>query len=120
MRPFLNNRRFFVSACDVVNDGLASAVLPNSGCHSLIGPNYPINMDDAVLMWSSFYHLMFRDPEIHAMKGWKIRWALRRVRDAFAGEGTNSGFVYAKPNKKSNGYRWVNIEEEKSRPTDID
>jgi hypothetical protein len=120
VRPFLKERRLFVSACEVVNDGLAAAVLPSSKCHSLIGPNYQINMDDAVLMWSSFYHLMFRDPEIKVMKSGKIRWALRRVRDAFAGDGMRSDFTYAKPTKNKNGYRWVDIEERETDPSDID
>lgn len=120
VRPFLRDRRLFVSACEVVNDALAEAVLPNSGCHSLIGPNYAINMDDAVLMWASFYHLMFRDPEISVMKSGKIRWALRRVRDAFAGEGMRSDFAYAKSTNKTVGYRWVDIEEHESATADID
>ena len=97
MRPFLRHRRLFLSACQVVNDDLARAILPDSECHSVIGPNYAINFDDAVLIWASFYHLMFRDPEIRVMKSGKIRWALRRVRDAFAGDGVRSDLVYAKP-----------------------
>jgi hypothetical protein len=120
VRPFLRQRRLFVSACEVVNDALAEALLPNSECHSLIGPNFKINMDDAVLIWSSFYHLMFRDPETKVMKSGKIRWALRRVREAFAGENLRSDLVYAKPTSKGKGYRWVNIDERKRDPSDID
>ena len=120
MRPFLKERRLFVSACEVVNDNLAKEVLPNSGCHSLIGPGYAINFDEAVLMWASFYHLMFRDPETKAMKGGKIRWALRRVRDAFAGDGVRSDLAYAKPKDNKEGYRWVDIDEKTDDPSEID
>jgi hypothetical protein len=120
VRPFLRQRRLFVSACEVVNDALAEAVLPKSECHSLIGPNFEINMDDAVLIWSSCYLLMFRDPETKAMKSGKIRWALRRVREAFAGENLRSDLVYAKPTSKGKGYRWVNIDERRRESSDID
>ncbi len=120
LKPFLKGRRLFVSACEVVNKGLAKAVLPDSGCHSLIGPNYTINMDDAVLMCASFYHLMFRDPETRVMKSGKIRWALRRVRDAFEGDGIRSDLAYAKPTKNRDGFRWVDIDERESDPSDID
>jgi hypothetical protein len=60
-------------------------------------------------MWASFCHLMFRDPETDAMKGGKIRWALRRVRDAFAGDGLRSEFSYAMPIDIEKQYRWVDI-----------
>jgi len=39
VRPFLKERRLSVSVCEVVNNGLADAVLPGSKCRSLIGPN---------------------------------------------------------------------------------
>lgn len=111
VRPFLRSRRLFVSACQVVNDRLAKALLPNSGCYSLIGPNYRINVDDAVLMWASFYHLMFRNPETREMKSDKIRAALCRIRDAFSGHDARSDLAYAKPSDNSEGYAWVDIEE---------
>lgn len=111
IRPFLRNRRLFVSACEVVNDRLAKAVLPGSGCYSLIGPSYSMNMDDAVLVWASFYHLMFRDTEINEMKGGRMRWALRRIRDAFKGKDVRSDLSYARPAENAKGYEWVDIEE---------
>ena len=63
---------------------------------------------------------MFRDPEVSVMKSGKIRWALRRVRDAFAGDGARSNLAYAKPSSNKKGYRWVDIEEKTSDPTEID
>jgi len=95
-----------MSACEVVNADLAKAVLPKSGCHSVIGPRDAINFDDAVLMWAAFYHLMFRDPEIKAMKGGKIRWALRHTRCAFEKE-----FEYFTRADTSRGYKKVDIDE---------
>lgn len=104
--PYLKNRRLFLSACAVVNQSLARLVMPASGCHSIIGPRESINFDDAVLMWASFYHLMFRDPTVDAMKGGKIRWALRRTRYAFGIE-----FDYFRKVGGSSGYSHVNIDE---------
>ncbi len=80
--PYLAGRRLFFSACGVVNMGLARALLPDSACHSIIGPRTDINFDDALLMWASFYHLVFRDDD-DALLGGKIRWVLRRIRYAF-------------------------------------
>lgn len=94
-KPRLDKRRLFFSACEVVNEDLASAILSGSECYSVIGPRKTIRFDDAVLMWASFYHLMFRDGE-DGMKGGKIRWSLRRIRHAFQIE-----FDYFKPSGKS-------------------
>lgn len=82
VRPHLKNRRLFMSACAVVNDDLASEVMP-SGCYSLIGPNRKINFDDAVLMWATFYHLMVRAPGANKMRNDQIRDALRRAWQTF-------------------------------------
>jgi hypothetical protein len=67
IRPYLENRRLFVSACEMVNDGLASAIIPKSGCLSVIGPNATIKFSDAAIFWSSLYHLMFSENK-HGMK----------------------------------------------------
>jgi hypothetical protein len=104
LRTALEGRRLFMSACEVVNDELAAAVLPESGCFSLIGPSKDIRFDDAVLMWASFYHLMFRDGDRERMKGGKIRWSLRHLRDLY-----NVPFSYYRPDPE-NGYAKVDID----------
>ena len=43
----------------MVNDDLATAIIPPSGCYSVIGPTERIAFSDAAIFWSSFYHLMF-------------------------------------------------------------
>jgi hypothetical protein len=60
LRPCLENRRVFVSACQMATAALAKELLPDTGCYSLIGPRQPINFDDAAAFWVSFYHLMFK------------------------------------------------------------
>jgi hypothetical protein len=104
VNPYLDRKRVFFSAREVVNPQLAEALLADSGCYSIIGPNAAINFDDALLMWASFYHLAFRDGE-PALLGGKIRWVLRRVRHAF-----NIEFGYFKSTKI--GFEEVNIEKE--------
>ncbi|MES9949356.1 MAG: hypothetical protein ABW118_10385 [Candidatus Thiodiazotropha sp.] len=61
VEPFLENRRLFISACSMTNEGLAKTIIPSSECLSIIGPAKDINFNDAAILWASFYHLMFRD-----------------------------------------------------------
>jgi len=101
----LKGRRLFISACAVVNHNLAKVVIPVADCYSIIGPRDSVRFDDAVLMWAAFYHLMFRDPGVDAMKGGKIRWALRRTLHAFGIE-----FDYFRRISKSPGFAHVDID----------
>jgi len=59
LKPYLNERRLFVSACEMVNINLANLLLPGSGCFSLMGPATRIAFGDAAIIWASLYHLMF-------------------------------------------------------------
>lgn len=59
LHPHLKERRLFVSACRMVHLDLAKAVIPQSGCFSVIGPNEDVYFGDAAILWSSLYHLMF-------------------------------------------------------------
>lgn len=106
INQYLRNRRLFLSACAVVNEDLAKLVIPGSRCYSVIGPRRAIYFDDSVLMWAAFYHLMFRDPAMDAMRGGKIRWALRRIRHAFGIE-----FDYFKRSDRPPGYTRVAIDD---------
>lgn len=103
LAPHMDEKRLFFSACQVVNEDLADVVMNQTGCRSVIGPRTEICFGDAALMWATFYHLMFRDPEAKAMKGGKIRWALRRVL-AFAEE-----FDYFTRAGTAKGYKKVDV-----------
>lgn len=82
VNPYLPHRRLFFSACEVVNSNLAKLIIPQSGCYSVIGPREEVSFADAALMWSSFYHLMFRlNPD--AMKGADIRGVLAKICPTF-------------------------------------
>jgi len=59
LRPCMKKRRLFVSACKMVNSELAEAIIPGSGCYSVVGPSQDVAFSDAAILWASFYHLMF-------------------------------------------------------------
>jgi len=61
VRPYLREKRLFISACSAVNDDLAKIVIPSSKCFSIIGPAEDILFSDAAIIWASFYHLVFRE-----------------------------------------------------------
>lgn len=82
--PYLSgSRRLFCSACEIVNEELAAAVIPVSECRSIIGPNKTITFGDAALMWASFYHLVFRENP-KGMNRTQIVSALERICKAFS------------------------------------
>jgi hypothetical protein len=81
LKPYLHDRRLFFSACEVVNQELHDALMADSDCYSLIGPDTEIRFDDAAIMWATFYHLMLRDAD--SMKSDKIRRALALIKDTF-------------------------------------
>jgi hypothetical protein len=59
MGPYLDRQRLFVSACSMTNAALAEAIMPDSGCYSILGPDQKIGFSDAAVLWASFYHVMF-------------------------------------------------------------
>ena len=82
LRPHLKHRRLFLSACEMTTGELATEILEGSGCYSVIGPAETVSFSDAALLWSSFYHLMFRTNE-SAMLGKWIRTHLQSTATLF-------------------------------------
>jgi len=82
LRPCLEKRRLFVSACEMVNENLAGAVIPKSGCYSIIGPNETVAFSDAAIFWAAFYHLIFKY-NTTAMNRAGLRECLKRVSELF-------------------------------------
>jgi hypothetical protein len=82
LSPVLDRKRVFFSSCSVMNDQCAAALLPDSGCLSLIGPSKPIYFDRAAIFWSAFYHLMLRD-EARSMRGNHLRQATSILQQLF-------------------------------------
>lgn len=58
--PVLDGKRLFLSTCQASTSKMAEAVFSKGGCTSLAGPVNRINFDDSVVLWTSFYHLMFK------------------------------------------------------------
>lgn len=58
--PVLDRKRLFLSTCLASTQAMADAVFANGGCTSLAGPEREIHFDDSVILWTSFYHLMFK------------------------------------------------------------
>jgi hypothetical protein len=84
VKPHLSERRrLFCSACQVVNEKLAGAVIPGSDCWSIVGPSKEITFGDAALMWASFYHLVFRENP-KGMNRKQIVGVLERICRAFS------------------------------------
>lgn len=102
IRPYLRKKRLFVSACSSVNDDFARAVIPKSGCYSLIGPTKCIYFNDAAIIWASFYHLMFR-LNSEAMTRGNILSILRKIENTF---GISLGY-FSISSKSRNGYKKV-------------
>ncbi len=105
IRPCLDYRRLFLSACSMVNEALAKKMLVNSKCHSLIGPYEPVNFSDAAIFWSSFYHLMFNVND-NSMKLKEIQASLKKLTNLF---GVPINYYSAsKTNKQGFSYRRIN------------
>lgn len=82
LNPHLADRRLFLSACEMVHKDLAKAIIPKSGCFSVIGPNEPVRFADAAILWSALYHLMFSHSS-EAMRRAELRVFLERTCELF-------------------------------------
>ncbi len=82
LKPHLDGKRLFISACSAVNDTLAMEVIPGSGCYSVIGPSKKIRFNDSAIVWATFYHLIFRENP-KGMKREYVSTALRKIREIF-------------------------------------
>jgi hypothetical protein len=61
LEPHMAGRRLFVSACKMVHSDLAKAVIPASGCYSVVGPTHNIAFTDSAVVWAAIYHLAFSE-----------------------------------------------------------
>lgn len=61
LEPHMKGRRLFISACKMVNEDLAKAIIPASGCNSVVGPIENIAFTDSAVVWASIYHLAFSE-----------------------------------------------------------
>jgi hypothetical protein len=78
IKKYIEDRRIFFSSCGVVTKALQDAVIPESGCYSLIGPDTDIEFHEAAVMWATFYYLMLDKSNV--MKAQEIRKALHQMK----------------------------------------
>lgn len=82
VKPHLDNRRLFLSACSMTNDTLAQSIMPRSGCNSILGPDQDIRFSDAAVLWASLYHVMF-SADSTAMKSKVLKAKAQEVANMF-------------------------------------
>jgi hypothetical protein len=76
---FLQNRRLFVSACEVGNEIFTAMVsAKNKGMYSIACPSVPIRFDVSVALWSALYVRTFLTNENY-VKGVNIYLALQSL-----------------------------------------
>lgn len=99
LEPHMDGRRLFVSACKMVHADLAKAVIPASGCYSVIGPTDNIAFTDSAVVWATIYHLAFSEDSKRITRDSlqsKIKEACRLFEVSFA--------FFARTNKLKRGY----------------
>ena len=83
--PVLDYRRLFLSTCLATTMRLANHVFSEGKCYSVAGPAGKICFDDSVVLWTAFYHLMFKE-NAKMMKRSKIKQNLAKA-GLLVGEG---------------------------------
>lgn len=68
LEPHMMGRRLFVSACEMVHRDLAKAIIPSSGCTSVVGPTEKIAFTDSAVVWAALYHLAFKEDSERIMR----------------------------------------------------
>jgi hypothetical protein len=82
LRPYLRERRLFISACSMVNDALARELMTDSGCYSILGPDEDVRFGDAAVLWAAFYHAMFTNDST-AMRRADLKFKALELADLF-------------------------------------
>lgn len=99
LNPHMKGRRLFVSACMMVHTDLAKAIIPASGCYSVIGPNHEIAFTDSAVIWAAVYHLAFSEDSVRMTRS-NLQSKLKDACQLF-----DVSFAYfAKTSKLKRGY----------------
>lgn len=59
LTPSLSGKRLFLSACSMVHREMAAAIIPATGCTSVVGPRTDVAFSEAAVFWPAVYHLIF-------------------------------------------------------------
>jgi hypothetical protein len=55
----MESKRLFMSSCFVTNEYFANILIPRTNCSSIIGTDKAFFIDEAPLIWGTFYNKMF-------------------------------------------------------------
>lgn len=99
LQPHMEGRRLFVSACKMVHSDLAKAVIPASGCNSVVGPTENIAFTDSAVVWAAVYHLVFSE-DTHRITRGNLQEKLKKACQLFE----VSFAYYAKTRKLKRGF----------------
>lgn len=103
LAPVLPGKRVFFSSCSVMTDRCAQALLPQTGCYSVVGPSSDINFDRATVFWSAFYHLMLRD-EARSIQHAKLQNATSQLKTLFGVQ-----MRYYRSSKATPGFKRIDL-----------
>ena len=88
-RPSVHWRKYyppcanlFLSACAMVHEKMAKAIIPETQCVSIIGPKEVVSFCDAAVLWPAIYHLMFTNRD-DAMSHDALKTVLKSTVDLF-------------------------------------
>ena len=59
LNPCMAEKRLFLSACAMVHEKMASAIIPSTNCVSIVGPRETVRFSEAAVIWPAIYHLLF-------------------------------------------------------------
>lgn len=82
LKPCMAGRRLFLSACAMVHEKMAKAIIPETQCVSIIGPKEVVSFCDAAVLWPAIYHLMFTNRD-DAMSHDALKTVLKSTVDLF-------------------------------------
>ncbi len=83
LRPYIDKRRVFFSACQLASNKLASTLLKETTCYSVVAPSEPVDFGAAALFWASLYHLMFKgDRRVMTRK--RLTASLKKLSETFS------------------------------------
>lgn len=99
LQPHMEGKRLFISACKMVHSDLAKAVIPISGCNSVVGPTENIAFTDSAIVWAAIYHLVFSEDTERITRD-NLQGKLKRACQLFEVRFA----YYAKTSKLTRGY----------------
>jgi hypothetical protein len=82
LSPHMKGRRLFLSACSMVHKDMAEAIIPKTGCYSVVGPTEDIAFTTASVFWPALYHLVFTIDDL-AINHRTLKTNLKRVSELF-------------------------------------